>query len=157
MQLRQLVAPILADQIKQGADKRNIVVREQPAGRLKPQQTQQTQHRQRPQRVVPDTRPLTAQVKFDFGRRGEKLGKSCVGRAHHAPDQPENHQPNDEQAQAAVPVHEIAADLGADEGCRDAERQQPVKQTGRHVPKANTLAGHKFGNTFWRCGLTRLA
>ena len=85
--------------------------------------------------------PFATQVGLDLARRREELGEARVGRTD-APRQAKDDQADDEQADLAVPVDQVAAELAADNRGDNGKHEQPVKEAGRQIPEANSFAVH---------------
>ncbi|MDT4869667.1 hypothetical protein FQZ97_1047080 [compost metagenome] len=65
---------------------------------------------------------------------------------HKAPDQAEQQQGQHGIAQAQMPVHPVAADIGGDDLSDDTDHQGPVKQAGGQVPDAYGVHGRTPDN-----------
>src|SRR5690554_1221764 len=60
-----------------------------------------------------------------------------MGRAQHAPGQPEDHQPDHRQTKAAMPFHPAITEIDGNQRTGHRQYQQPMKQPQGQIPDSN--------------------
>ncbi len=133
VQFGEVVAQPIADEASEGAEEAAVIVGEETGAHLQAQHAENGQHREGAQGIVAEAMPLAAQIGLDGLRPFDEGAEAGVGGADKAPDDTEHQQPEDEQANAAMPFHFVGA--FGDEGAGDARHQQPVKESGRQIPE----------------------